>query len=218
MSKSKKVIIGAAALLPILVMACWEAAEPTPTAPTVPPTATATLPPTPTATPEPTPTPMPPTATPEATPTPEPISDWIVNEGKPDAISGQSLTSVIAEGDWLDGGTGTPAILLTCFDDGLGALVHTGGRYLAANVRTDEIDLVWRVGGYDPVEVRAYETPSNNAARLSRNDSRRLVNFILRGDSIAVRMTSYDDTTLTAGFPTRNLRDHAAALPCYAWK
>ena len=172
-----------------------------------------------TATPRPTPTPTAPpaTATPRPTPTPLP-SAWKSFESESDAITGTKRSGVRTSGRMVGSDPhaslySDPSLILRCSGKSFDAYATWGGRFLAANVRTDRIQTMYKIDDRNPVSTFSDESVDNEASFL---DSPSLfASNLLDGDQVVIRVTSYDDTTMTAGFPITGLRHEKEKLGCW---
>ena len=96
-----------------------------------------------------------------------------------------------------------PWLSLRCDAGILDAYVTWGGRFIAGNLRTETIDMVYEVDDETPVNTSHSESDDGQASFFV--DRARLVGDLMGTERVAVRVTNYDDTAMTAMFPTAGL-------------
>ena len=169
---------------------------------------------------EPPPTPAPgATSTPELTSHPTPsISRWTFFEGPPDLIiSGKThglrvAGTVISPADYT-GLLRNPWLYLRCDAGILETYVTWGGRFIAGNLRTETIATVYKVDDETPVNTTSSESDDAQASFFMY--PARLVQDLMETERVVIRVTNYDDTEMTAVFPTAGLSTRLAELSCW---
>ena len=197
-----------------------EAVEPAVEVTRVGPTAAMIIPPDPSPTPASGAIATPRTAiTPEPTPGPTPnTSRWSFFEGPPDLmVRGKShglrvAGTVISPADYT-GLLRDPWLYLRCDADLFETYVIWGRRFIAANFSTETISTVYKVDDETPVNTTSSESEGNEASFFM--DPVRFVRDLMDSDKVVIRVTNYDDTEMTAVFPTSGLSAVVAKLACW---
>ena len=171
-----------------------------------------------------TPTAPPQTPAPKATSTPEPASgttpnpsSWTFFEGPPHPISGAKshglrvTGTVISPADYANLFR-DPWLYLRCDADLFETYVTWGSRPIAGNLRTETIATVYHVDDETPVNTTSSESENNEASFFM--DPTRFVRDLMDTERVVIRVTNYDDTEMTAVFPTDGLGADVAKLSC----
>ena len=178
-----------------------------------------------------TPTDRSPTPAPKATstpmasaaskPTPGPTprtSGWTFFEGPPDLmVRGKShglrvAGTVISPADYT-GLLRDPWLYLRCDADLFEAYVIWGRRFIAANFSTETIATAYKVDDETAVNTTSSESEDNAASFFM--DPVRFVRDLMDSEKVVIRVTNYDDTEMTAVFPTSGLSADVARLACW---
>ena len=160
-----------------------------------------------------------PTATPMATPTLTPLpSAWRSFESEADAITGTNRSGLKTSGQMVGSDPhaslySDPSLFLRCSGETFEAYANWGGRFLADNVRTDKIQTEYKIDDRNPVSTFSGESVDNKASFLESPS--RFASNLLDGNQVVIRVTSYDDTTITARFPITGLRHEKEKLGCW---
>lgn len=159
------------------------------------------------------------TATANPTPGPTPAtSGWEFFEGPPDLmVRGRShglrvAGTVISPADYT-GLLRDPWLYLRCDADVFEAYVIWGRRFIAANFSTEAIATVYKVDDENPVNTTSSDSEGNEASFFA--DSLKFVRDLRDSEKVVVRVTNYDDTEMTAVFPTSGLRAEVGKLGCW---
>ena len=171
------------------------------------------------------PTAPPPTPEPEATSTtkstpgttPNP-SGWTFFEGPYDPITGvkshglRTAGTVISPADYASLFR-DPRLYLRCDGNLLEAYVSWGSRFIAENFRTETIATVYKVDDETPVNTTSDESVDNESSFFT--DPTRFVLDLIDTEKVAIRVTSYDNTEMTAVFTTAALSTDVPKLSCW---
>ncbi len=159
------------------------------------------------------------TATAKPTPGLTPYtSGWEFFEGPPDLmVRGRSHGlrvegTVISPADYT-GLLRDPGLYLRCDADLMEAYVIWGRRFIAANFSTETIATVYKVDDETPVNTTSGESEGNEASFFM--DPIRFVRDLMDSEKVVIRVTDYDDTEMTAVFPTSGLSADVAKLSCW---
>ena len=106
-----------------------------------------------------------------------------------------------------------PSLFLRCSGETFEAYANWGGRFLADNVRTDKIQTEYKIDDRNPVSTFSGESVDNKASFLESPS--RFASNLLDGNQVVIRVTNYDDTTITARFPITGLRHEKEKLACW---
>ena len=157
--------------------------------------------------------------TPKPTPGPTPnTSRWAFFEGPPDLmIRGKShglrvVGTVISPADYT-GLLRDPWLYLRCDADLFETYVIWGRRFIAANFSTETISTVYKVDDETPVNTTSSEAEGNEASFFT--DPIQFVRELMDSEKVVIRVTNYDDTEMTAVFPTSGLSADVAKLACW---
>ena len=154
-------------------------------------------------------------------PTPGPTpntSRWAFFEGPPDLmIRGKShglrvVGTVISPADYT-GLLRDPWLYLRCDADLFETYVIWGRRFIAANFSTETISTVYKVDDETPVNTTSSEAEGNEASFFT--DPIQFVRELMDSEKVVIRVTNYDDTEMTAVFPTSGLSADVAKLACW---
>ena len=158
-----------------------------------------------------------PTAPPRAMPTPTPLpSAWRSFEA--DAITGTNRSGLKTSGRMVGSDPyaslySDPSLFLRCSGETFEVYANWGGRFLADNVQTDKIQTECKIDDRNPVSTFSGESVSNKTSFLESPS--RFASNLLDGNQVVIRVTSYDNTTMTARFPITGLRHEKEKLGCW---
>ena len=154
-------------------------------------------------------------------PTPGPTPNtagWTFFEGPPDLmVLGKSHGlrvpgTVISPADYT-GLLRDPWLYLRCDADLFEIYVIWGRRFIAANFTTETISTVYKVDDETPVNTTSSEAEGNEASFFT--DPIQFVRELMDSEKVVIRVTNYDDTEMTAVFPTSGLSADVAKLACW---
>ena len=106
-----------------------------------------------------------------------------------------------------------PWLYLRCDADLLETYVIWGSRFIAANFSTETIATVYKVDDETPVNTTSSESEDNAASFFA--DSIKFARDLMDSEKVVIRVTNYDDTEMTAVFPTYGLSADVAKLSCW---
>ena len=106
-----------------------------------------------------------------------------------------------------------PWLFLRCDGGILETYVTWGSRFIAGNLRTETIATVYRVDDEAPVNTTSDESVDNESSFFT--DPTKFVRALRDAEKVVVRVTSYDDTEMTAVFPIAGLSADLAKLSCW---
>ena len=159
--------------------------------------------------------------TPTAVPAPTvPLSPWSYKLTDPDPVTGVTRQLVSTVGQIVGAHPHAslydrPILVLRCSSDEreLDAMVHWGGRFLADNVRTDRIEVTYKVDDQPPQTRSGNESANNEAVFM--NNGRLFAHDLLDANNGVIRVANYDGTEMTAQFEIAGLQDQRENLPCW---
>ena len=167
----------------------------------------------------------PPTPDPDATSTPNPTpgptpnpSSWTFFEGPHHPATGgkshglQTTGTVISPADYASVFR-DPRLFLRCDGGLLETYVTWGSRFIAADFRTETIATVYQVDDEAPVNTTSDESVNNESSFFT--DPAKFVRDLRAADKVVIRVTSHDNTEMTAVFPTAGLSADRAKLSCW---
>ena len=150
-------------------------------------------------------------------PTPSP-SNWAffegpyhpVTGGKSHALrtTGQVISPVDYSSVFLD-----PWLFLRCDGGILESYVTWGSRSIAANPDTETIPTVYRIDDASPVHTNSDESVNHESSFFI--EPGKFVRDLSGSEKVVIRVTHYDDTEMTAVFPTTGLDVDLSKLTCW---
>lgn len=174
---------------------------------------------TPTPGPKITPTPVP-VSTP-VSPTPNPAASSWDQHSSTDPITGKERFFLTTFGAMIGSDPHAslydrPSITMSCSDTiYFSVFVGWGGRFIAGDVRTDNIPTEYRVDDSVAFTIQANESTSNESGFIDTQHRTRFARSLLNSEEVVIRMKSYDGDTLTGKFPIAGLDQESAFLPCF---
>ena len=158
-------------------------------------------------------------STSDPTPGPTPgSSSWTFFEGPFHPVAGGKSHGLRATGTVISPTDYTslfsdPWLFLRCDGGILETYVTWGSRFIAGNLRTETIATVYRVDDEAPVNTTSDESVDNESSFFT--DPTKFVRALRDAEKVVVRVTSYDDTEMTAVFPIAGLSADLAKLSCW---